>query len=72
MLFGNRNETSLSFCTEELETAARNYSEIAEDLSTMKEELCKLLDALKDEGWTTNAAQTFGEVDSQLSSSFSG
>lgn len=62
MLFGSRNEASLSFCTEELETAARNYSEIAEDLSTMKEELCKLLDALKDEGWTTNAGKAFADM----------
>ncbi|MBM6977002.1 WXG100 family type VII secretion target [Intestinimonas butyriciproducens] len=62
LMFRSANEADLSFCTEELETAARNYSEIAEDLTAMKEELCRLLDALKDEGWTTNAGKAFADM----------
>ena len=58
---GERN-TDLGFDTGVLRKAAREYSEIADELTDMATELDRLLSALKSEGWTTSAGSAFHEM----------
>lgn len=62
MAIAYEGNTDLAFDTGILRKAAGEYKQVATDLRTMSSKLDKLLQGLKDSGWTTPAGTAFYEM----------
>lgn len=59
MSIQNEKNTDFGVDTDVLRYAAKEYSNIADELTTLAENLDDLLMLLAEEGWTTRAGKTF-------------
>ena len=62
MAIAYEGNTDLAFDTGVLRKAAREYKEIATELRGLSSDLDRLLQTLKDSGWTTPAGTAFYEM----------
>lgn len=59
MALAYEGNTDLAFDTSVLKQAGKDYADIAVELRSMAKELDKLIQNLKDKGWTTPAGTAF-------------
>ncbi len=62
MAIAYEKNTDLAFDTGILRKAATEYANVAEELRNMAERLDSLIQALKDQGWTTPTGTAFYEM----------
>ncbi len=62
MSIANERNTDLGVDTAVLRKAAREYADVADELSKIAENLDSLLAQLASEGWTTQAGKVFQEM----------
>ena len=62
MAIAHESNTDLAFDTDVLRKAAKEYTEIANELREMAEKLDSLLQQLEDSGWTTPAGSAFHDM----------